>query len=448
MIAAVLSAALASSSPCGPLNLPTTLSLSRLRSDEVAIKNAEVLAAQADRAIARAIGILPGSSATVIAGPAPSAHGNQIQSLETNRSLRNFEPFIRTEVSLFQPLWTWGQLTAAKSAAEAGVRGKTLLVEDTAHQVEARVLQLYWGAALARRLLGLAGEVEGALRDVEKRIAESLAAGDGQVTQEDKFRVAVFRGELEQRRSEAQKGLQLARIGIAATLAIDEGDLQLEDEGLPSQLDLKVPDRNAAWQDAESLRPDLLALDQGIAALEAQAKAARAAELPQVFAAGTFTYSYAGNRDIQTNAWINDYFNTLSIGIGLVARQNLSFPTLSAQAQKMDAELAIARRQRQGLVRLVRAQVEQSIAELTSASAKARAAQASVSAGRSWFRTAGLNFGIGVTDAKALMESYTGYIKTQLDSAQATYDLLLAKGRMDQLTGKALSKGESTCALQ
>jgi outer membrane protein TolC len=79
---------------------------------------------------------------------------------------------------------------------------------------------------------------------------------------------------------------------------------------------------------------------------------------------------------------------------------------------------------------------------------KAKATQAAVTAGRSWFRTAGLNFGFGVTDARALLEAYTGYIKTQLDSAQAVYELLLARSRLDQVTGRALSKGDSTCVLR
>ncbi len=448
MIGVLFAALVAAPLPCGPLDLPTALSLASARSDEVAIKNGELLAAEADRAIARAAGILPSATATFVMGLVPAAHGNIVESSNSNRGLQEAGLFGRLDVNLVQPLWTWGQLTAAKNAAQAGVRGKQLLVQDTEHQVQLRVVQLYWAAALGRKLLHLAEEVEGALRDVEKKIADSLAAADGQVTQEDKFRVAVFRAELEQRRGEARKGLQLARVGLAATLAIDEPELRLKDEALPSQPDLQFPDREAAMHEAELARPDLLALDQAMAALESQARATRAAELPQIFAAGTFAYSRAPNRDIQTNPWISDPFNTLTIGAVVGLRQNLALPMLSAQASKAEADLATARRQRQGLARLVSVQTEQAVAELTAAVDKAKATQAAVSAGRSWFRTAGLNFGLGVTDARALLEAYTGYIKTQLDSAQAVYELLLARGRLDQVTGRALSRGDSTCVLR
>jgi outer membrane protein TolC len=158
-------------------------------------------------------------------------------------------------------------------------------------------------------------------------------------------------------------------------------------------------------------------------------------------------YSRAPNRDIQLNPWVRDDFNVLAIGVVIGLRQNLSFPLLHAQSEKASAELAKVRRERDGLARLVGVQTEQAVAELAAAADRQRATQAALSAGRSWFRSAGLNFGLGVSDARALIEAYTGYIKTQLDSAQATVELLVARGRLDQVTGKALAEGESKCVL-
>ncbi len=106
------------------------------------------------------------------------------------------------------------------------------------------------------------------------------------------------------------------------------------------------------------------------------------------------------------------------------------------------------RRKREGLARLVSVQTEQALAELRAATEKQAAAQSALSAGRSWFRSAGLNFGVGVTDARGLIDAYAAYVKTQADGAQATYDVLFARGRLDQVTGKRLVAGESTCALR
>jgi outer membrane protein TolC len=192
----------------------------------------------------------------------------------------------------------------------------------------------------------------------------------------------------------------------------------------------------------------LRALDKAVEALQSQLAASHGAQLPQFFAAGAFTYAYAPNRDIQHNPWIRDDFNVLAAGLVIGLRQNLAFPLLRAQAQKAEAELGVTRRQREGLARLLQVQVDQALADLKAAEEKGAATQAALSAGRSWFRSAGLNFQAGVSDARALLDGYSGYVKSQIDHAQAIYELLLARGHLDQVTGQPLSKGESTCVVR
>jgi len=438
----------AAPAPCGPLDLPTAMALAATRSDEVAIRRAEVAAGEADLAIARAVGILPLSSATFVVGPAPEAHGTITKSTNTNRSLNGLAPFERIDITLVQPLWTWGQISSTKQAAAAGVRAKELLVEDTVQQVVLRVMQAYWGVSLAKRLLVISDDVKSALVQADKQIADNLARQTGQVTQEDKYRVAVYRADVLQRTTEAQKGLYLARVALAAMLGIEEPQLELKEQALPDPQQQTIPPREEAILQAEQARPDLRALDQALEALEALAPASRAAVLPQVFAGGTFTFAYAPNRDPQFNPWIRDEFRQLSGGAVIGLRQNLAIPLLLAQARKAEAEVASLRRKREGLARLISVQTEQALADLRAASEKQAATQSALSAGRSWFRSAGLNFGVGVTDARGLIDAYAGYIKTQGDSAQAIYEVLLARGRLDQVTGKRLVAGESSCTLR
>lgn len=430
---------------CGPLDLTALQALAEVRSDEIHIRQADLLAAQADVAVARVAGILPLSSITVLAGPVPEAHGNILNSIQTNRSLRGFGPFGRVDVNLVQPLWTWGQLDAARDAADAGVRARTHLIDDMREQIRARVIQLYYGVLLTRRLLAIAAEVEGNLTDVEAHVQDALKKGAGDLTVEDKYRVAIFRSDFEQKKAEAEKAQALAHSALAATVALPTDALVVADAALPKVGVEPAPALEPLVADAEKRRPEVLALAQAIRAKEDQAKAARGAILPQLFLAGTFTYSRAPNRDIQTNPWISDPFNQLSIGAALGLRQNLAIPLLLEQAEKAEAEIAPLRRQQEGLFRLIRTDVERAVAELTAASKRHAAARAAVSAGKSWFRAAGMNFGLNVTDAKSLLEAYTGYVKTQIDEAQSAYDVLVARGRLDQVTAAPLPPGGTTC---
>jgi outer membrane protein TolC len=442
VIAALAILQLASATPqCGPLDLPASIARALHSSDEVAIRRAELYAADADLSLAKAAQWLPQATVTVIGGPAPDAHGNAVvyDVTENNRDFTELGPFVRFDASAIQPLWTWGQLSSARDAARAGVSARTLLVHDQQARVEVRVVDLYWGIALAHRLLDLAADVEKALEKADQTITEGLASNDGNVGVDDKYRVALFRGQLGVRKADAAKGLAMARAGLAATLALPEAALLLKEEQLPKGDTAALPSADEAHALAERQRPDLLALDQAAIAADKGTDAARGALFPQLFAAGTFSYAYAPNRDIQLDPWVYDYFNTLQAGVVLGLSQNLSFPIMLAKVDKARAQAEIVRRQRDGLGRLVQAEVDQALAEATAAQQKVAAANSALAAGKSWFRSMEENFGMGVASGRDLIDAYTGFIQSQVDMAQARYELAIARTHLDQTTGSLVS---------
>jgi outer membrane protein TolC len=446
MISALLTTLLLGASrECGPLDLDTALALAAERSDEVAIRQADVAGALADQSLAGALRIVPEATATLVAGPAPEAHGTVVSSPDSNREFEGLRPFGRIDVQVVQPLFTWGRLDAARDAAAAGVRAREDLVQDAASQVQLRVVQLYWGVSLARRLLSIVADVEKALSDADRRVRESLAKGDGEVGPSDRHRLDLFRAILGMRGAEAQKGLELARVGLAATLATAPERLLLREEPLEPR-EGEVPDPAAARAAAGRQRSDLRALDEAIAARDAEVAAAEGARLPQVFLAGLFTYGYAPNRDIQLNPWVRDEYNVLNVGVVVGLRQDLSLPILSAKVEKARAERAALARQRDGLARLVQVQVDTALADVNAAGRRLAAARAALGSGRSLFRSVGLDFSAGLIEARVLIEAYALYVETQFGAAQAAYDLLVARAKLAQAVGDPPRRG-AACEL-
>jgi len=434
---------------CGPVDLETALALAAANGDEVAVSRAEVSAAAADLALARAARYVPSGSALFTLGPSPEAHGTVTDPVagSSRNPFGGLSVFARIDVNAVQPLFTWGRLDAARAAAQAGLEARTLLLQDTTSQVQLRVIQLFWGEALAHRLLDIAAEVEAKIPDAEKHIKDLLAEGSSEVSSSDQYRLDIYKAQLRRRKSEAEKGLTLAHDGLAALVAAAPGDLRVKTVSLPAAPSTEAVEVEMAQQLAERQRPDLAALDQAILARSEEVKATRAAMLPQVFLGGTFAFSYAPNRDIQTNPWVGDYFNTLAFGVGLGVRQDLSFPLLFSQLSKARAERETLERQRQGLARLVSVQVESAVADLTYAAERFRAATSSIKASRAWERAAGLDFEAGVGEAKALIDSFVAYTENEVELAQATYELLVVRARYDQVTGAAPKRGVPPCRL-
>jgi outer membrane protein TolC len=427
---------------CGPIDLDAAMALSLEYSDELAIRRAEVALARSDLAIAQALRIVPNASATVIAGPTPEARGNVVNSPDSSRSLDGLGPFGRIDVQVVQPLFTWGRLDAASEAATAGVEARTDMVRDTANLVQLRVVQLYWGAALARQLLVIAAEVKKSLATAGKRITESLEKADGTVLLSDRYRIDLFRAVLEAREADAQNGLDQARIGLAAIIGLEPQTLVLKDEPL-SETGGALPAEAAALAYAESQRPDLQALDSAIAARGAEVKAAEAEMLPQFFAGGFFTFGYAPNRDIQTNPWVRDDVNLLAGGVVVGFRQDLAFPMLVAKVRQARAARETLQRQRDGLARLIQVQVDGALAENAAARARHAAADAALGSGRALFRSSTLDFAGGLIEARTLIEAYGLYVESQVAAARALYDLIVARAKLYQVLGEPPRKGKS-----
>jgi outer membrane protein TolC len=432
---------------CGPIDLDTAIALATERSDEVAIKRSELATAQADLAMARAARWIPSASATVLTGPVPEAHGTVTNPITSNRSFEGWAPFGRVDVTFVQPIFTWGRLDAAQEAAKAGIEARSLLLQDTASQIQLRVVQLYWGTSLARRLLAIAADVEKSLADVDKQIKKSLDEGSSTVAPSDRYKLDLYKALLRRRKADAQKGQELAQAALAATLATEPERFQLQETPLPTP-STDVPDLVASLQNAVHRRPDLAALDQALTARSAEIKAARAAQLPQFFIGGMFAYSYAPNRDIQFNPWAGDFFNTLAFGASLGIRQDLAFPLMHAQADKASAERSTLERQRVALARLVEVQVENAIADLKAISERYQASQNALQTAKSWFRSAGLDFEAGVAEAKDVLESYGAYVENQVEYATATYELIMARARLDQITGAAPVRRQPSCEVR
>jgi outer membrane protein TolC len=440
---------------CGPLDLATAQALVIARSDEVAIQKAQVLAADADVAVAKSIAILPEFALLFLTGVVPGAKladgtpSSNIQPIAqgTNRGLSDLGPFARAEINLVQPLYTFGRISSAREAARDGLSAQEFLMQDKVNAVRQQTLQLVMAATLTRRLLTIVSDVETAMKEVDTKMAQSLKDNDGEVSTDDRYRLELFKSELLQKKADAIRAQRLARAALATLMVIPEADLQLKEDPFPDPADIQAPDVLAVRAEAEQDRPDIRALDKAIEAKREEVHAIWAEQWPQFFVAGQFAYSKAPGRNEITNPYVGDYFNAFTINAALGFRQNLSFFTLKARENKAEAELGTLLRQRQGAAHGVDLQVEAAHADLVAAIAKRKAAHSALAAGKSWFRSAGLNFAIGVGDAKGVVDAYTGYAKSQLDDAQATYDVLVAQGHLNQVLGRGDKPGPAPCLL-
>ena len=131
-------------------------------------RGAEAALAKKDQADAARF---PQIELTAVVGPSPRARGT----VEGGSPDRKDNPvvtnvFERVELTLVQPLYTFGKITGFREAAAEGVKVDKAKVEEKAADVILRIKELYYGRLLASDLLGLIDEIRG---DIDKAIEKT-----------------------------------------------------------------------------------------------------------------------------------------------------------------------------------------------------------------------------------------------------------------------------------
>ena len=191
----------------------------------------------------RAVRYLPKLDLTWILGPSPEARGDAING-DTN--LSNLSIFSRTELSFLQPVYTFGRLDAARSAARAGVDARRAGAAGSRERLTAQVAEAYYGLLLAEHLSDLADEARTEIGKARDRIDQMLEADEGDYTYTDLFKLDRFVFDVEENANKVIKGRALISSalrrlmgrGVADSIRLADKALQPVDVGIGPLSDL------------------------------------------------------------------------------------------------------------------------------------------------------------------------------------------------------------------
>jgi outer membrane protein TolC len=365
----------------------------------------DVQIAESQKDQAAAARILPQFDLTFVVGPSPEARGN---ALTGDSDLSSWSAFTRAEATLLQPLFTFGRLEAAGSAARAGLEARRAGLDQARGRVEAQVGEAYYGLLLAGHLWDLAEEARQEIGNARARVQEKLEAEEGDYTYTDLFRLDRFVFDVVENANKVEKGRRLVASALRRLLGAGEADSLILADGALEPMDAPIGPLSG-YLDRAAGRHDLRQLRAGIAVREAQARAARAELFPQFFVGGQFKYSRAPNRDDQTSPFARDDFNFVQGGAVAGFRQTLSFGGASARARQARLE-ARKLAELNGAAEMGAAlEIEKAYRELVEAQANVAAAETARTATRRWFVAARDGFNAGLEPASELIDAVKEY---------------------------------------
>ena len=377
---------------------------------------------------------LPRLDFTWIFGPSPEARGDALTGVSNWRQMGVFS---RTELSLVQPLFTFGKLDAALEAASGGIDAQRAGLKRTRFDLERQVARAYYLLLLANQLSDLANESREEIGRARRTIVENLEGDTGDFTYTDLHRIDRFVYDVEENANKVVKSQALARSALRILLGLSESDSLILADGKLNPVDVRIRPLEHYLSLAEG-RPDLGQIREGLRVRSAQVRAVRTDLFPQIFLAGQFKYGYAPNRDRQRNPFLKDEFNVTQLGAVLGFRQSLSFA--STRVKVKEARLAYRKLgyQAQMAVQGARLEIESAYRSLVEAEANISAAREARRATRRWFVSARDGFNAGLEEAGEMVDAVKEYGLIRAKYYQSVLEFNLAWVTLRRATGSSI----------
>lgn len=339
--------------------------------------------------------------------------------------------FGSAQIDITQPVYTFGKIAHARSAARAGLDAQRALADEAAGDLAVDAARAYWGAKTARELGAMLDdgieEIDRALKQIEE--------GDGgkgkakpAVSIQDRQRVAVLLAEARVQRADARQAEAEALAGLRALTGIPDAE--------PDDAQLAPVDRAMPSRASPEHRPQAIAARTGARAADELAEMAASQYFPDIALIASGVIAGAQGADDPPSAFANDPYNRS--GVGLVLGLSWTFEpwTVAARVAKARADARKAHAQSDLAAIGARFDADQALADAGAAHDKVAAAGQGEQAARTWLASVLQAEAIGTAEYKELADAYIAWFQMRARWAQAVFQWNVAVVRLDRAAGE------------
>ena len=335
----------------------------------------------------------------------------------------------RARAGVVLPLYTGGRIERGITVADQQRAAAAKDVESGAADLTLEATGAYWTLVSSRENARVLAE---AVASFEAHLGDAAHRRDaGMAARNEVLAVQVERDRAELSRLAAGNAAEVAHANLLRLI------------GLPLATRLEPTEPLAAAapprEDAETLlanaveaRAEIAALRARAAALEASARAARGATLPQASLSAAYEYANPNTRILPlASEWKGTWNVAASVSITAFDGGRAAAAVAQAQSQA-DA----ARYQMEDLSRRIRLEVTSRLLDLDMSWAAIEVAERSLEAARENVRVSRDRFGEGLIPSSELLDAETALLRAGLDRTAAFAGLHLAVADLDRAVGR------------
>jgi len=346
--------------------------------------------------------------------------------------------FARAQLTLQQPLYTFGKISNGRDAARAGVDAYKAGLKRAERSLDLQAAQTYFGLQLATQLEKTIRKGHARLKKLKAKIQSDLKAESGKYTSNDLRRTIIQEGDIISRglEVEALKRQAIESIRVACELPVG-AEIALDTTRLkalrPEPLSLE-----ALKERARAERLDVQMARAQVMAREALASKAISDLLPDLALIGTLGYSLGTSAEDHPDPFANDPFNAFGYGFYLGLNWNLSVAKLKSGPREAEAALEKARAQLRGLEMQLELELIEHGEQLKRYEGTLKAKKEAMRAAKQWLTASFISLGSGLITSGQAIRSISAYLQATASYDQAVYEYNLATLRLWRATGLEL----------
>lgn len=335
------------------------------------------------------------------------------------------------QIDLIQPVFTFGKLTHAREAAQAGLIAQQALADEAAGDLAVDAARAYWGIKLARELGYM---LDDGIEEIDKAIVRmNERTGSDAPSIQDKQRVAVLLAEAKAQRADALAGERQALAGLRALTGIPDADI--EDSELTA-VAFTLPATISGER-----RPQARAARYGAIAYDELAELASAYYLPDLAVVAGAVFAKAQGVDDPPTIFANDPYNRAGAAVVLALQWTLEPWNVKARVARARAEATKAHALGELASAGARYDAETALAEAAAARSKLEATETGVKAGRAWVASVLQADAIGAAESKDFADAYLAWFGMRARWAQSAFQWNVAVVRLRRATGEYRASG-------
>ncbi|HMK42705.1 MAG TPA: TolC family protein [Dissulfurispiraceae bacterium] len=378
----------------------------------------------------------PQIEALALAGPSPEAKKEDISPVvKTDLGTSINGIFGRADVTLTQPIYTFGKISSYQQAAESGIKVAEAATAKKTSDIVLRTKELYYGLALAKDLRNLALEIKD---DLEKSVKQAQKQIDNNSPYADElnlFKLRTFLGETNRNLNEVDKNIAMAKDALATSMGLPRGtDIDIADSSLTGEA-LKPGNLSDLLATASMYRPEMEQLKQGLKARQALVDAEKSSQYPALFAGLKGVLAGATNRDNIKNTYIYDPIAGSYGAAFLGLKWAFDFGITKGRIREAEAEYAKLVEKKRFADEAIPFQVRKAYLEYDESSKSITETDMATQNAKKWLVTAMANFDLGVGEAKDVADAAVAYATAKSNNLKSKYNQRMSYANILYTTG-------------